>query len=301
MIGKILVPLDGSDQAEAILPYVATLARGLDAPVLLLSVLDRGSLGIGRSSYSKLYETAEAGARNRLREVAQRLAQEGVETEEAFAAGKSAKEIIASADEEGCGLIAMSTHGRNAFARGLLGSVTDEVVHSSHVPVLAITPERAKTYRGRDSTVTKVMVPLDGSPLAETVLPYVEELAQKMSLDMLLVQVVRPLHLFWMDHYPAGVAEEQEAIESQAKGYLGDIATGLAGGGLNVQWQLLVGHPATTIIELARETPHDLIALATHGRSGFSRWAMGSVAEALIRSTGDPIMVVRPPKGKQVD
>ena len=69
MIEKILVPLDGSDQAESILPYVSTLAKGLDAPVLLLSVLDRGSLGIGRSSYSELYETAEAGARNRLHEV----------------------------------------------------------------------------------------------------------------------------------------------------------------------------------------------------------------------------------------
>ena len=301
MIGKILVPLDGSDQSEAVLPYVSTLAKGLDVPVLLLSVLDRGSLGIGRSYYSKLYETAEAGARNRLQDVARRLAQEGVDAQEALAAGKSAKEIIAAAGEQGCGLIAMSTHGRNAFARGLLGSVTDEVVHSSHVPVLAITPERAKKYRGRDSAITRIMVPLDGSPLAESVLPYVEELAQKMSLDVLLVQVVRPLHLFWMDHYPAGVAEEHEAVESHAKAYLGEIAARLAGGGLNVQWQLLVGHPATTIIELARETPHDIIAVATHGRSGISRWAMGSVAEALIRSTGDPVMVVPPPKGNQRD
>ena len=179
MIEKILVPLDGSEQAEAILPYVSTLAMGLGIPILLLSVLDRGSLGIGRSYYSKLYETAEAGARNRLHDVAHRLAQEGVDALEMVAAGKSAKEIIKTADQQGCGLIAMSTHGRNAFVRGILGSVTDEVLHSSHVPVLAITPERATTYRGKDSTLTKVMVPLDGSPLAESVLPYVEKLAQK--------------------------------------------------------------------------------------------------------------------------
>ena len=91
MIGKILVPLDGSDQAEAILPYVSTLAKGLEIPVLLLSVLDQGSLGMGRSIYSKLYETAEVGARNRLHDVAHRLAQEGVDAQEAVAAGKPAK------------------------------------------------------------------------------------------------------------------------------------------------------------------------------------------------------------------
>ena len=299
MIGKILVPLDGSKEAEAILPYVSTLTRGLDIPIVLLAVLDSGSLGVGRSYFSGLYKRAEAGARDRLHDVALGLAREGVRAEETIASGKSAREIIEAADRLGCGLIAMSTHGRNVLSRGILGSVTDKVVHSSHLPVLAITPERARTYRGADSTLTRIMVPLDGSPLAESVLPYVEELAAKLPLEILLIRVVQPLRLFWMDHYPAGLAEEQEAMEAEAKKYLEGLAAKLASGGLEVQWQVLIGQPAATITELARDTPHDIIAMASHGRSGITRWAMGSVAEALIRSTGDPVLVVPPPGRKQ--
>ena len=64
---------------------------------------------------------------------------------------------------------------------------------------------------------------------------------------------------------------------------------------MSVQWRLLEGHPATAIVKLAREMAHDIVAVATHGRSGIARLAMGSVSEAIIRGTGDPVLVVRPP------
>jgi nucleotide-binding universal stress UspA family protein len=298
MIGKILVPLDGSDEAKAIMPYVTRLALGLGVPIVLLSVLDQGSLDVDDPDFSSLYERAAAGARERLHDVAHGLAEEGVDATGVTVSGKSPKEIIEEADRRECGLIAMSTHGRNVLARGILGSVTDRVVHLSHVPVLAITPERARTYRGSDATLTKIMAPLDGSSLAESALPYVVELAHKLSLEVMLVRVIEPVHVFWMDHFPASLAEEQEAIEAEAKAYLSDMAARLATEGLSVNWQLLFGHTATTIVELAGETPHDIIVMASHGRSGFTRWALGSVSQALIRGTGDPVLIVPPDKSR---
>jgi len=294
MINKILVPLDGSDEAEVILPYVSRLAVGLDVPVVLLAVLDQESMGMRQSFFSRLYERAEAGARDRLHDVAQTLGKEGVNAIEVIASGKSAPEIVKAAGHYKCGLIAMATHGRNMLARGILGSVTDQVMHSSDVAVLAITQNKAAVYRGGEATLTRVMVPLDGSPLAESALPYVEDLARELSLEVLLVRAVQPVHLFWMDHLPAELIEEQGAVEAEAEKYLAGVATRLAENGHSVTWRLLIGHPATSIVELARETPHDIIAMASRGQSGFTRLAMGSVAEALIRGTGDPVFVVHP-------
>ena len=294
MIGKILVPLDGSDQSEAILPYVSKVSTGLGATVVLLSVLDQGSLGVGRSYFSRLYQRVESGAREGLEATARSLTEIGVAVEEVVASGRSAEEIVRAADAHECSLIMMSTHGRNALARGILGSVTDAVMHSANIPVLTMTPERAATYRGEDSTLASVLVALDGSNLAETILPYVTDLASRLSLDILLVRGVPPIHAFWMDHLPEELSEEQEQAETDARDYLEKTAARLSGSGLNVQWRLLAGHPATAIVELAREMPHDIVALATHGRSGIARLAMGSVSEAVIRGTGDPVLVVRP-------
>lgn len=301
VIGKILCPLDGTEQSEAILPYVQKVAAGLGAPVVLLSVLDQGALGVGGSYFSRLYQRAESGARERLVAAAASLEEAGIAVEVTVVSGRSAEEIALAAENHGCGLIMMSTHGRNALARGILGSVTDAVIHSTDVPVLTMTPERARTYRGEDSTLTSILVPLDGSELAEAVLPYVEDLASRLSLEILAVRVVPPVHAFWMDHLPEELAEEQEQAETAAKEYLERTAARLTERGLSVRWRLLAGHPATAIVELAREMPHDIVAIATHGRSGFARLAMGSVSESIIRGSGDPVLVVRPPESLRPD
>jgi nucleotide-binding universal stress UspA family protein len=228
VIKRILTPLDGTKQSEAILPYVSKVAAGLGAPVVLLSVLDQGSLGVGRSYFSKLYQRAESGARERLEAAAGVLAEAGISVEQVVVSGKSAEEIVRAAYSHDCSMIMMSTHGRNALARGILGSVTDAVVHSAHMPVLTLTPDRARTYRGEDTTLNSVLVALDGSELAEAVLPYVIDLASRLSLEILLVRVVPPIHAFWMDHQPEELAEEQEQAEAEAKEYLERTASMLS-------------------------------------------------------------------------
>ncbi len=103
------------------------------------------------------------------------------------ALGEPAEQIVEVAHSQVCDLVAMSTHGRTALGRGLLGSVTDSVILSSHVPTLAITSEAANRY-GSEATISGIMAPLDGTPFAERALPYVEYLARELSLEVTLAR-----------------------------------------------------------------------------------------------------------------
>ena len=299
MFRKILVPLDGSDEAEAILPYVSHMAAGMDIGVALLSVMDRGALEMSDSYYSKLFERAEQEAKGKLHNAAHQLRQARVQIEEHVVSGRADSEIAAAAERLGCNLIAMSTHGRSLLGRGILGSVTDRVVHTAPIPVLTITPSKARAYHGSDTLVTRLVVPLDGSALAESVLPYVKEMASKLGYTVVLLRVVRPLHYFWAGEHPPEIHEENEVMESEAREYLEATAESLSRDGIDVEWRVLVGHPTTIVLEQVRDIPHSIVALTTHGRSGFRRWLIGSFAETLVRSGGDPVLIVPPPEQRE--
>ncbi len=307
----ILVPLDGTDVAEGILPYVSEIARKANVPLVLLAVVDPGAIDYP-TSLPPLYPSAvrEAGilyrdqveesskehALHSLNAIALRLQDQGLKVETRASVGNPAEEILRVAGEE-CGLIAMSTHGRNLIGRSILGSVTNKVLHSSSVPVLTITPDKAKKYQEEeDAALTTIVVPLDGSKLAERVLPCVEELARLLSLEILLTRVVRveyPSYYTYAEfatripHFTADMARE-------ALGYLERVSEGLKRKNLSVRHQVLRGDPAPALLDLAHETSRNLIVTTTHGRSGLSRWMMGSVAEALVRGAGAPVLVVRP-------
>lgn len=345
MFQKLLIPLDGTELAEGILPYVSQLARGFDIPIVLLSVADPGAVrmperfvprhddvnttedmlspGMMEGVYpisatqatrkqpvaphhetggpytSQVYERVEIEVKKKLDSVVKRLHEEGVKAQSVVSFGKPAEEIVRVAEREKCDLIAMSTHGRNALGRGILGSVTDKIIHSSHLPTLTITPERAEEYRKDGAAISRVLVPLDGSEAAESALPYVEQLARKLALDIVLVRVVNIAGGFapYMDGYPnKGYAGLESDIEADATKYLHGIAKGLNSRGLKVEWKILMGVTAQSIIGLARETSQDIIVLTTRGRSGITRWIIGSVAEALVRASGDPVLVIPPAK-----
>lgn len=140
-----------------------------------------------------------------------------------------------------------------------------------------------------------MVVPLDGSELAELALPYAEELATALSLEVLLVRVARTDHLaFSYEEFAGRIPDFTSDLEREAARYLEAVSEGLRNRGLAVRHRVLGGAPAPSLLDLARETPRNLIAMTTHGRSGLTRWVMGSVAEAMIRGSGDPVLVVRP-------
>lgn len=155
----------------------------------------------------------------------------------------------------------------------------------------------------------QIVVPLDGSPLAEGVLPHAERLASLCGAEVVLVHVV-PLASQVVQlgmaggpdigPYPPAHAEAitkaMEAEVQRARGYLDRVAERLRGKGLRVATEVRRGNPAEEIVALARERQADLIAISTHGRSGLGRLVFGSVAEAVIRTAGIPVLVIKPPR-----
>lgn len=293
----ILVPLDGTDEAEDILPFVWQIARGGNLPLILHGVVEPNASEFPSSMElhllygDQLEASALAHAACRLRMVAGRLDDEGVATRVKATVGRPAEDIHRVADEEGCGLIAMSTHSRSALGRAILGNVTDRVIHASSVPA----PKKARAYQGREATPLKtIMLPPDGSQLAARAVPCAEALGRSLSLKMLLVRVVDlefPVFAYPSYEQLVRFADDRN---SEAARYLNSVPRDLQSRGLTVRTTVLRGSPAQTLLDFAHRTPNDPIAITTHGRSGLSRWLMGSVPEALIRASGDPVLVVRP-------
>ena len=164
----------------------------------------------------------------------------------------------------------------------------------------------------------KMLVPLDGSKLAESVLPYVEEIAQRCDTkEVVLVSVterIKGMQAVPEYGYPktpkvgtpisetaASVREVPVGVgkmQRQADRYLNRIAKRLQAKGIKVSTEVLLGDPAEEIVIYAELKPIDLIAMSSHGRSGISRWAHGSVADRVFRSVNVPVLMVRAPGSK---
>jgi len=144
----------------------------------------------------------------------------------------------------------------------------------------------------------KVMVPLDGSELAECALPHAEEIALKYGADIILVSVTerikgyRPVAEYGSPLGETLVSEAAGKLEKQGQKYLDRIAKGLESKGVKVQTEMLMGNPAEELIIYAKTENCDLVIMASHGRSGPSKWAHGSVAEKIFQSSFIPILIV---------
>jgi nucleotide-binding universal stress UspA family protein len=303
MYEKILVPLDGSKTAETVLPNVVRLARESKAKVVLLTVdAPETTTGSGKSRRASMrnapatLERPDAAMKAYMDSAKSMLTGMGVEATTVMANGDAAEEILAYAAANGCDLIAMSTRGRSALKRGLMGSVTDAVVRASNVPVLAVGPNSVEG-KDLDGAIRSVAVPLDGSSMAETVLPHVEKLAELLSLEVVLLRVVRMVPWAYGAHerVPMDTTEIEEALEVEAREYLEAVKTRLAAKGIRCRVEVLHGVPWDKVVNFAGKTNDTMVAISTHGRSGITRLVMGSVADMLIRSLETPVLVVRPP------
>ncbi|MGQ9545742.1 MAG: universal stress protein [Dehalococcoidia bacterium] len=139
----------------------------------------------------------------------------------------------------------------------------------------------------------KILVPLDGSDVAECVLPHVKAIALGCGTQaILLLRIIEPIPA---ETPPATDFEAvQKASAKAAQKYLAKIKAQLSKEGLNVKAKVLTGRPADTIADFAQREKVDLIVVATHGRSGITRWLFGSVADRLVRSSPAPVLVIRP-------
>ncbi len=152
----------------------------------------------------------------------------------------------------------------------------------------------------------KILVPLDGSELAEKVLPHAAALAKESGAEVTLLSVVQLSLGFTatkLEAIPEAAAERKAALKAEAVTYLEKIQRDLKEKGIRARTVALEGDVAAQIIAYAEQEDIHLIAMATHGRSGIDRFVMGSVAEKVVRHTTKPVLLVRvlPPIPRQVD
>jgi nucleotide-binding universal stress UspA family protein len=285
---KILVPLDGSELAEQILPYARVFAEGLKIPVHLMHVDEPGAT----TAYAP-----PLGGGDYLAAVAARFFSRSIPVSQQVEHGKPAEVIVERAGAESGTLIAMATHGLSGLQRLLLGSVAYKVVHMAKNPLLLIRPEQARDPMS-PVQLNALFVPLDGSGLAEAICPVAIDLALCLNLEVSVVRVYMPPAESAVigDGVILDVGHRlRERIREEVATYLdGKVQQLQADGVRRVSSIAIEGDAAGEIIDLARKTPNNLIAMSTHGRSGIQRWVLGSVAEKVIQHSGDPVLVVRP-------
>jgi len=279
MFERILVPLDASPLAEAVLTQLRSVLLRKDSEVILLQAalppagMDAGVIGVDELFVSR--------ARSYLASLERDLAAQGVRVRSIVRTGGPAEVILSVSEEVDASLIALATHGRSGIPRWILGSVAEKVIRASRVPVLAVrsfrTPGPEAAPVGREAlSIRKILVPIDDSNHSLEVVPPAVELAKLYGSKAVILHVC--------EGHPAcsvPVPQLNYAYEH------------FAAAGVEAIPVMRMGDAPVQILEECRAQDADLIAMSTHGRSGPSRWMLGSVAEKVLRAATVPLLLAR--------
>jgi nucleotide-binding universal stress UspA family protein len=295
----IIVPLDGSPLSHAALPLARGLAAQLSAQITLISVI--------KPPNDMFLVPQDAGSTRMTPRDVERMSGEHSELEDYVAGvkatfadaevhstvriGSPAQEILELAESVDNPLIVMGSHGRSGIGQALLGSVATQVVHHASCPVIITrSPAGYPTEHGTKN-VEKIMIPLDGSEFAEQSLHTVEHIFGA-SVRLYLVRIVEPLAP-GVAYTPDTVMSYDRQAREASREYLNQVESMLNVKGYDVSSDVHGDTPVRGIINAADDVNADMIAISTHGRTGFLRFVMGSVAERVIREAKKPVMVVR--------
>jgi nucleotide-binding universal stress UspA family protein len=269
MFRTIVVPLDHTGRAETAVPHAIALARQSGATLRLVTV---------RPPYADT-----AAVSTHLADVAER---HGIRADLVVDAPGNVAAVVTEMAADPGTLLCLATHARRPVTQLVLGSVSEKVVRASRQPVLLIGPHCAPPPDRYDSMV----VALDGSPLAERILPTVANWSTHLDMVPRLFQVLPP-HV--IDDIDAD--RDPDVIET---GYLQALAADLRDRGAKAEWDNVHDRAvASAIVGFADEQARPLIAITTHGRSGLARVALGSVALRVALHTHSPVLVLRPSPG----
>lgn len=297
----IVVPLDGSDQAEQAIPWATALCRRIDAGLLLVSVVEipvefgAWSAASAMAVGNELDDwAAERDAY--LQEVAKRAS--GVRVETVSRVGSPTSEVLSTIAGIDDPLVVMTSHGRTGAGRVVMGSVANRVVRDAGCPVLVIRSQSPAP--AASPSFDRALVPLDGSDFSEHALDRgLEAIApdgQPLALHLLRV-VETPVVRVPGPDVPLDyglVGEYTDAMKDEATTYLTTMTEKLRGKGLEATSEVRQGRIADEILNAAAEQRSDLIVMSTHGRGGISRLFFGSVAEKVLHESPLPLLLVRP-------
>ena len=304
MYHAILVPLDGSTVSAQALPLACTIARQCSARIRLAHVhvppvdyyLDNVPvIDPELERESRVQETAYL---EKLR--AQIASDTECSVDIALLEGPITEALAQAVTASDTDLVVMTTHGRAGMARMWLGSIADSLVRRLAVPIVLLRPQGMLAAPVRAYPPAQILVALDGSPLAEQVLPHIMAMGNPLEAEYTLLQAVEPFMLPGYIHaaYPHQVEDDATIWHrEQALEYLEHMAHRLRLEGLRVRTRVAIDRStAAAILEDARDHKVDLIAMATHGRGGLARLMIGSVAAKVLHRAECPVLLYRPPR-----
>lgn len=283
MIARIVVPLDGSMTAEAILPHLRRLLYRNDSELILVQAV----LPPLVEDAVRMSEIQMAAAREYVLAQVQKLERAGVRTRYLIRVGSPVGVILDAVEEQKATMIAMTTHGSTGLKRLLFGSVAEGVIRKTPVPVLLVRPfwsyELVPDTGIERRPIRNILLPIDGSDRSAEALPGVIELAELFDSRVVLLRVLEP--------DKGKPAPQQECEEAEA--LLKRLASTIEKKKVETLRLLEAGDPIEQILKAVKENEVDLIALTTHGRGGISRAILGSVTEELLRQAPVPLLVTR--------
>lgn len=300
MYTSIVVPLDGSVFGNGALPIAVALANRSDAALHLVRVRDPVAIAAAAGPFgARMIDAAEPQRRAEMEEVAAHLAQGSLRVTAEFLDGPVVPTLQRYLENSTHDLVVMMSHGRGGLSRAWLGSVADGLIRHASVPLLLLRQDTSWLRAAVEPLFRRVMIPLDGSALAEAVLDNVLSLGTADVTEYVILGVVAPHRELESSEHDAGTFIGGSLDEQQrdaALAYLHGVAADLRSTGAVVTVRVEVHlHTALGILDAAVEHDVDLIALSTHGRGAMSRLVHGSVADKVIRGTTGAVLVYHPP------
>lgn len=294
----LLVPLDGSRLAEAVLPATIRLAQASRASVTLLHVIERDAPSSIHGE-RHLCDPEEAWAY--LDEIKVRLAAEGIQVDchvHEVAEGNVARSIVEHSEELGNDLIMLSTHGRSGVRSLLVGSIAQQVLGTGSRPVFVVHPDSTTD----PFTCRRIAVPLDMEKAHERSLPIALALAGSLRATLYLVTVVpRRTDLAGSQgtagrFFPLATSAGLDITEEAAQRYLQEKADRLGASehpDLGLRWHVLRGDPVASLVSFFEKENVDLAVMASHATRGWRAFWEGSVTPRVLTQWRRPVLLVR--------
>jgi nucleotide-binding universal stress UspA family protein len=298
-LSTILVPLDGSSFAEQALPLARQLAHSSGARLRLVMVHTPATTWDPGVEFTLFDPEMERQLRERelayLDAIARRITSEsGIQIECALLSGAIGEALEQYVERTGTDMVVLTSHGRGGLGRIFLGNVADQLVRRLNVPLLVIRPVETPAAQPERH---RILVPLDGSPLAESILEEARVFARITGSELLLTMIVQPIPVLLPPFIwpPEQLTQSPQERELSARRYIETVKERLKAEGLVVQSRVRVGRKvAREILRLVQEEKCSMVAMATHGAGGLDRMMLGSVADQVVRHAETPVLLIRP-------
>ena len=308
MFDTILVPLDGSQLADCVLPHVLAIARSFEAEITLLRMLEKNHAGTSAQLFDLLnWQINKTRAALYLEKTKVRFQESKIRVRTVVLEGLVAEGITEYAHNQGMKLIILSSHGRNGLTQWGVSSTTQKIILNAHTSLLIVRAHQYGVYSDELSAAPlyqRIMVPLDGSQRAENVLPILTQLARFHKSQIHLVQVVQsPEMARQMPASPEDVdLSNRVVMRNREEGgrYLEQMKSRSYLEGMTVQTHLVTSdNAAVSLHQLEQQEQFDLVAFSAHGYSGNQQWLYGSMVNNFIMYGKAPLLIVQDLPAKQ--